>query len=145
MAQLNSLYSALGGRSALKRIPKTSQDWHDLLEMGLPLSTLEGFKLATGMSDAQVATLIGISGKTLQRARANSTRLDAITSDRLFRAARIVTLAAHVLENSDRGLAWLWRAQIGLGGKTPLSLMTTEAGCDEVEKLLLRIEHSVYS
>jgi uncharacterized protein (DUF2384 family) len=32
-----------------------------------------------------------------------------------------------------------------LGGRTPLSLLTTDAGRDQVEKLLLRIEYGVYS
>ena len=135
----------LGGKATFKMIPKTSNDWHTLLEGGLPLSALECFKQATALSDAQLALLVGISGKTLQRARSARKRLDTVTSDRLFRTARIVALAGTVLESSERGIAWLGRAQIGLGGKAPFALMTTEAGCAQVEQLLLRIEHGVYS
>jgi len=40
---------------------------------------------------------------------------------------------------------WLEREQIGLGGRVPLSMLTTDPGRDQVEKLLLRIEHGVYS
>jgi putative toxin-antitoxin system antitoxin component (TIGR02293 family) len=130
----------LGGKAV-----KTAQQWHELLETGLPLRALESFKVATALSDGQLAPLIGISGKTLQRARGKRTRLDAVASDRLFRTARIVALAAEVLEDNERAVGWLSRAQIGLGGKIPFAMMTTEAGCDQVEKLLLRIEHGVYS
>jgi putative toxin-antitoxin system antitoxin component (TIGR02293 family) len=140
-----SLNRMLGGKATFKTPPKTPNDWHDLLESGLPLSALESFKQVTALSDAQVATLIGISGKTLQRARGTRERLDSVTSDRLFRTARIVALAGTVLESSERGIAWLGRGQIGLGGKIPFALMTTEAGSDQVEQLLLRIEHGVYS
>lgn len=135
----------LGGKSTLKSRPKTPYDWHELLEGGLPLNALENFKQTTAMSDAQLAGLIGISHKTLQRARGNRKRLDAVTSDRLFRTASIVALAGQVLEDGERGIAWLGRSQMGLGGKVPFALMTTEAGCGQVEKLLLRIEHGVYA
>jgi uncharacterized protein (DUF2384 family) len=40
---------------------------------------------------------------------------------------------------------WLKRPQIGLGGRIPLAMLTTDPGRDQVEKLLLRIEHGVYS
>lgn len=135
----------LGGRGTFKIAPKTPNDWHALLESGLPLSALENFKQTTALSDAQLAVLVGISGKTLQRARGSRKRLDAVTSDRLFRSARLAALAGTVLESSERGIAWLGRAQIGLGGKVPFSLMTTEAGSEQVEQLLLRIEHGVYT
>jgi putative toxin-antitoxin system antitoxin component (TIGR02293 family) len=135
----------LGGKATFKTAPKTAHDWHELLEGGLPLRALESFKQATALSDAQLAALIGVSGKTLQRARGRRERLDAVTSDRLFRTARLVALAGEVLESSEHGLAWLGRSQIGLGGMTPFTLMTTEAGSEQVEQLLLRIEHGVYS
>lgn len=135
----------LGGKATFKMRPQTPGDWHALLENGLPLRALESFKRATALSDAQLAALVGISGKTLQRARGAGKRLDTVTSDRLFRSARIVALAGTVLEGNEQGIAWLGRAQIGLGGKVPFALMTTEAGCEQVENLLLRIEHGVYS
>jgi putative toxin-antitoxin system antitoxin component (TIGR02293 family) len=140
-----TLEAMLGGKSALKRLPKSAQDWHQLLQAGLPLAALESFKDRTSMSDTQLANLVGISGKTLQRARAQGKPLDAVASDRLYRTACIVALAAKVLESGERGMAWLSRAQIGLGGEVPFAMMTTEAGCEQVEKLLLRIEYGVYS
>ena len=135
----------LGGKATFKITPKTPGEWHALLESGLPLGALESFKQTTALSDAQLALLVGISGKTLQRARGTRKRLDTVTSDRLFRTARLVALAGTVLESSERGIAWLGRAQIGLGGKVPFALMTTEAGSEQVEQLLLRIEHGVYT
>lgn len=140
-----SIDRMLGGKQTFKTMPKTAFDWHSLLLSGLPLRALDSFKQATALSDARLATLVGVSGKTLQRARGTGQRLDAVTSDRLFRTASLVALAAEVLESKERGIAWLSRGQIGLGGKVPFDLMTTEAGSEQVEQLLLRIEHGVYS
>lgn len=97
------------------------------------------------MPDSLLAELLGISEKTLLRARAGKVRLDPVTSDRLFRVARIVALAVEVLESDAAALHWLKRPQIGLGGRVPLALLSTDPGRDQVEKLLLRIEHGVYS
>ena len=135
----------LGGKATLKTSPRTARDWHVLLEGGLPLGALDALKRATALSDAQLASLMGLSGKTLQRARATRDRLHSVASDRLFRTARLVALAGEVLEDQERGIAWLGRAQIGLGGTVPFALMTTEAGSQQVEQLLRRIEHGVYA
>ena len=93
----------------------------------------------------QLAQLIGVSEKTLPRARVGHLNLDSIASDRLYRVARLVVLATEVLESPQGALRWIKRTQVGLGGDTPLEMMTTDAGSAEVEKLLLRIEHGVYS
>lgn len=140
-----SIDRMLGGKQTFKTRPKSAFDWHNLLLSGLPQRALDSFKQATSLSDARLANLVGVSGKTLQRARGTGQRLDAVTSDRLFRTASLVALAAEVLESKERGIAWLSRAQTGLGGKIPFDLMTTEAGSEQVEQLLLRIEHGVYS
>ena len=141
----HSVEQVLGGRATLKLLPQTGGQWHTLIEAGLPAGALESLKQATSLSDSQLASLLGVSGKTLQHARASRERLDSVTSDRIFRTARLVALAGEVLEDNERGIAWLGRSQIGLGGCVPFALMTTEAGCTQVEQLLLRIEHSVYA
>ena len=104
----------LGGKATLKTSPRSAHDWHALLEGGLPLGALDSLKHAASLSDAQLASLIGVSGKTLQRSRATRERLDSVASDRLYRTARLVALAGNVLEDNERGIAWLGRAQIGL-------------------------------
>ena len=145
MHDLHSVEHVLGGKATLKSVPRNANDWHVLLEGGLPSGSLHALKQAASLSDAQLASLIGISGKTLQRSRATRVRLDSVTSDRLFRTARLVALAGEVLEDNERGVAWLGRGQIGLGGRVPFALMTTEAGSEQVEQLLRRIEYGVYA
>lgn len=119
MPKISAISKALGGRKALRD--------------------------AMSVSDSLFARLLGISEKTLSRSRVGRARLDPVASDRLFRLAQIVALVTDVLEDGQRAVQWLKRAQIGLGRRIPLSLLTTDAGRNEVEKLLLRIEHGVYT
>ena len=105
----------------------------------------ERLKDSMEVSDSLLAELLGISEKTLSRAKKANASLDAVASDRLFRVARIAALARKSLESDKAALAWLKRPQTGLGGQTPVSLLTTSAGSEEVEQLLLRVEYGVYS
>jgi putative toxin-antitoxin system antitoxin component (TIGR02293 family) len=135
----------LGGERALGRRPRSALDWQALILAGIPVGSADALRSEIAMADKPFAALIGISEKTLSRARAGRARLDPVVSDRVYRLARIVALAIEVLEDEERALGWLKRSQLGLDGRTPLSLLATDAGRDEVEKLLLRIEHGVYA
>jgi putative toxin-antitoxin system antitoxin component (TIGR02293 family) len=145
MTSMAAIAGVLGGPKTLGARPKTAADWQSVIEEGMPVGAAEALKRAIALPDSQLAALLGISEKTLSRGRAGHGRLDPVASDRLFRVARIGTLAIGVLESETRAVNWLKRPQVGLGGRTPLSLLTTDAGRDQVEKLLLRIEHGVYS
>lgn len=145
MASLSMVASVLGGQARLGARPRSTHDWHELIRRGLPVAAMDAFKQQAMLADAELAQLLGVSEKTLSRARIGRAKLDSIASDRLYRVVRLVVLAGEVFESPESALRWMKRAQVGLGGATPFEMMTTDAGCTEVERLLLRIEHSVYS
>lgn len=120
-------------------------DWEQIIHQGLPMRSAEALKASIAVQDVEFAQLLGISEKTLSRARSGRGRLDPVASDRLFRLARIVALAVEVLEVEQAAFHWLKSSQIGLGGRVPLALLGTDIGRDQVEKLLLRIEYGVYT
>ncbi len=145
MTTSTAIAETLGGRKVLKAHPRTALDWQEIIQSGVPIRSAEALKGSMAVPDSLFARLLGVSEKTLSRLRAGRGRLDPVASDRLYRVARIVALAIEVLEDEQRAVQWLKRGQIGLGGRIPLSLLTTDAGRDEVEKLLMRIEHGVYT
>lgn len=145
MTTMTAIAEALGGRKALRATPRTALEWQEVILAGMPARSAEALKGSMAVPDSLFARLLGVSEKTLSRSRAGRGRLDPVASDRLFRVARIVALAIEVLEDEQRAVHWLKRGQIGLGGRIPISLLTTDAGRDEVEKLLMRIEYGVYT
>ena len=145
MTSVSAIADFLGGKKTLGANPKTAGDWEGIILDGMSVCSAEALKESIAVPDTVLAQLIGISEKTLSRARAGRGRLDPVVSDRLFRVARISALAIDVLEGEPAALRWLKRPQIGLGGRAPLTLLTTDVGRDQVEKLLLRIEHGVYT
>ena len=145
MTTTAEITAVLGGRQTLRTAPRTTADWQAVVSKGVPVGSAEALKRRIAIGDDVLAGLLGVSEKTLSRARAANARLDPVASDRLFRVARIGALAIEVLEGETPAIHWLKRPQIGLGGRVPLALLTTDIGCTEVERLLLRIEHGVYS
>jgi putative toxin-antitoxin system antitoxin component (TIGR02293 family) len=66
-------------------------------------------------------------------------------ADRIDRTAYVVSLAATVLCDEEAAREWLRSPNFGLGNQVPLEMLETEAGAREVEDLLGRIEHGVFS
>jgi putative toxin-antitoxin system antitoxin component (TIGR02293 family) len=137
----NHLSELLTGRHGVRE----PAQWHARILDGLPLKALENVKTRTGLTDAEIARLLGIGEATLRRARVAGAPLDPATGDRLYRFSKVLCVAFEALETDHSAMTWLRRAQPGLGGRIPLDLLVTHAGADEVETLLRRIEYSVYT
>lgn len=124
---------------------RESAQWHERILEGLPVDAIENLKTAAAMTDTEIARLLGIGEATLRRARASGGLLDSSTSDRLFRLSKVIALALEVLESETNAMSWLRRPQPGLSNQVPLDLLVTQAGTDEVETLLRRIDYGVYT
>lgn len=111
------------------------------IRRGLPARMLLRFKRRTRMSFEEIAEVLDVSTKTIERAVARAGRLSTSASDRLYRMARLVALAERVLEDRDAAMEWLHSPQHGLSGRVPFELLSSEAGARAVESLLERIEH----
>ena len=62
-----------------------------------------------------------------------------------IKARAALTDAELVLEGTANAMSWLRRSQPALAGQVPLDLLVTQAGADEVETLLRRIDHGAYT
>ena len=58
---------------------------------------------------------------------------------------KVVLYSEQVFQDKNKANEWLHRANGALGGKSPIALMETEKGCNEVLDVLSRIEDGVYS
>lgn len=114
------------------------------LRAGLPVKELNDLQAALDVPMEKLAPMLGISKATLHR-RKTEGRLDQAESDRVVRFARLMGKVVAVMESEEDARRWLASPQFGLGGAVPLEFAETEVGAREVENLLGRIEHGVYS
>ena len=119
-------------------------DFVQAVRQGLPYASLEALTDALRADLGEVSAVVGIATRTLAR-RKHERHLSPIESDRLYRVAYVVHLAASTLGGLERARVWLQRDNRTLGGHTPLSLLDTEIGGRQVEETLLQLNHGIYA
>jgi len=115
-----------------------------LVRAGLPYQSLEAIASRYGISSSELLRILRLPPRTLAR-RKKAGLLSADESDRLARLGRIGGLAEEVLGNPARAGRWLREPNPALGDTPPLRWLDTDVGAKEVEQLLSRIAHGVYS
>lgn len=115
------------------------------IERGFSFGTLERVRRETGLPLDQLATSIGISPRTLTRRKKNS-KLKAWESDRLVSISRLLAFALELFEgDTEKAAHWFVQPNRALGDVSPLEMAATETGAREVENLIGRLEHGVFS
>ncbi|HEY2931678.1 MAG TPA: antitoxin Xre/MbcA/ParS toxin-binding domain-containing protein [Acidobacteriota bacterium] len=116
-----------------------------IIQRGLSYGALERFQENVRLSHNEIIELIQIPARTLTRRKAQH-RLQPDESDRLLRASRILGRALELFEGDvESARTWLSTPQTALGGASPLNIAKTELGSREVERLIGRLEHGVFS
>jgi|SRR5215469_13371713 len=136
--ELNAVVCELGGEAGVGRIVRSSEDMSAAIREGFHHAAVQGLLESSGLSLQEIATSLDLSIRSLQR-RKSQGRLARYESDRLYRLARLVTLADHFLGDHQLALEWLKRPNHALGGVAPLAMVDTELGAREVENVLGRI------
>jgi putative toxin-antitoxin system antitoxin component (TIGR02293 family) len=111
---------------------------------GLPMQEFQSARAMLALSEERLADLLGMSRATLHR-RKKAGHLDRAESDRLVRYVRVFARASEALGGEAGARSWLSAPALAFVGETPLDYCDTEIGAREVEALLLRLEHGVFS
>jgi putative toxin-antitoxin system antitoxin component (TIGR02293 family) len=112
---------------------------------GFSFRALHNLESQTGIPVSQVAELLGIPPRTLARRKASG-RLTADESEKLLRISSTFEKTLELFEGDrTRALAWLSSPKRELENRTPLQYSRTEIGAREVENLLGRLEHGIFS
>lgn len=138
--QLNSV-DILGGDAILGHRVASNSDMIALLREGIPVGSVDNIVKAGYITMSEIDAVI-IPRKTLENRRRIGT-LTTEQSDRLHRAARVIAQALNTFGSKDKTNLWLRRPTAALGGVTPISLLDTNAGAEQVLKLLARIDHGI--
>ena len=116
-----------------------------IIERGFSFSTLERVRRETGLPMERLAISIGISPRTLTR-RKKENKLTAAESDRLVSISRLLIQSIELFGgDKEKAFRWFVQPNRALGNLSPLEMAATETGAREVENLIGRLEHGVFS
>ena len=120
-------------------------DLAEIVESGFLYNAFEEFSSELDLPLNELADLIHISIETLS-IRKEEGKLNSEESDRVMRIARILGLTIDLFEgDKEKAIHWLMTSKIALGGKSPMDFSKTEVGAREVESIIGRLEHGVFS
>ena len=113
--------------------------------VGLPFSSLLQFQKQSGLSQKLIGEVIDLPKSTM-RSRRSSGMLNRHESDRLIRLGRVFAQAVNLFEGDIAAVThWLQQPCQALGNHTPLEYAATELGAREVESVIGRLEHGVFT
>lgn len=123
----------------------TSLEKIAIIREGLPLNALEYFMARSGLSKIELANILQVSARTLQRYKPGDTLTPNIT-EKLLALNSLYQLGTRALGgNAQEFTQWLKQPCRALGNRLPLSLLDTYTGTQEVERTLGRLEWGVYA
>jgi len=112
---------------------------------GLPYRTFEHLHKNLKLSVQETADLVRISPTTLSR-RKEQGRFQADEGEKIVRLSRIYSRALELFDADEAAARrWLTTPKGVLGGATPFEMAKSELGALEVERLIGRLEHGVFS
>lgn len=132
------------GLSKPKRHEWDNQTISMRIKEGFPFEAVERIRDMLQMDNRQMAQILSTSSKTLSRKK-HAGHLTSLQSDRLYRLVRILALATEILGRRESAVVWLQESNRALGNVSPLALLDTDSGAQEVENVLERIRHGIYS
>ena len=114
------------------------------VEAGLPVKMLRVVMREFGFTLASLAGVIAVR-RTLERRLDSGERFNLEESERLARLIRTLDLGMEIFKDRVRVREWLAGPKASFDGRSPLSLLKTEAGGRWVEERLLQLKYGVYS
>lgn len=115
------------------------------VESGLSFSSLERFSKKTGLPMELVRKAVRLTPRTMARRRTMN-RLSPEESDRLVSVSRLFAFALELFGGRmENAMRWFTTPKRALGMRSPIDLAGTEVGSREVEDLIGRLMHGVFS
>jgi len=114
-----------------------------LVENGLPTKVINHL-IERGLTRREVfGTIIPL--RTWKHRKSRGEPLSREESERAIRAARILARAQAVLGDENAALDWLRTPKRRFEGRSPIQMLSTEAGGRLVEQMLIQIDQGMFA
>lgn len=117
----------------------------EYIEDGITYNKFDEFTKESPFTQSDWANFLQISTRTFQRYKKEKRSFEPIYSERILQVMLLYIKGIEVFENKKSFYTWLNTDSIALGGKQPISLLSSTFGINMLRDELTRIEHGVLS
>ena len=142
--QLAHVSKVLGGKEALHMNLNSQMDLIELSKKGVSKKALSHLIKYTSLTLGQMAKLLPITERTIQRYSAKD-RFNAAVSEQILEIANIVARGEEVFGDKQKFMIWMNYENPAFANKKPFDLLSSRFGTDLILDELGRIEHGVIS
>ena len=129
------------GGGAVHAIPTSEKI--SIIKEGISKNNLNEIKTDYDFDYDTLSKILSVSRATLINKKGDE-KFDQNTSERIMHLRDIIDYGESVFEDKNAFNEWLKKSNLALGGKTPLELMDTIYGIEEVKREIGRIEYGVF-
>jgi putative toxin-antitoxin system antitoxin component (TIGR02293 family) len=144
---LNPLKKVSSEKQKTKVIPVymwSSYQKIGVIKEGISKEELENLKEQTGLDYDTLAKVLSVAKATLHNKKGRD-KFDVSISERILLLADIYSYGYQVFEQKEGFNNWMKASNTALAGSSPLQMLDTLYGMEEVKHLIGRIEYGVYS
>jgi putative toxin-antitoxin system antitoxin component (TIGR02293 family) len=142
--ELRRVSAILGGKKILRGELSDDFDLIELGERGITRKALENLAEYLDLSMSEMAGLLPVSERTIQRCGAGKS-FNRVISEQILHLAEVAARGAEVFEDREKFLAWLNQPSRALAGEAPLRLLRSRFGAAMVLGELGRMEHGIFA
>ena len=114
-----------------------------MIKEGISKNNLNEIKDDYNFDYDTLSKILSVSRATLINKKGDE-KFDQNTSERIMHLRDVIDYGESVFEDKNAFNEWLKKSNLALGGKTPLELMDTIYGIEEVKREIGRIEYGVF-
>lgn len=114
----------------------------DLVKRGITKDQLSKFKMIIDLDWMSLGRLLNIANRTLHLKKGNE-RFNQGVSDRILAIAEVYSFGYMVYEDQKKFNSWMKRENDYLSGMSPVEIMETLAGIEEVKEEVRRIAFGI--
>jgi putative toxin-antitoxin system antitoxin component (TIGR02293 family) len=142
--QLSNVSTILGGEKILGIKLQSKMDLIELSHTGLTKDAVAHLASYLSLSWKQVADLLPVTERTLQRYEPDQ-HLNLAVSEQVLHIAEVLAKGVDVFLEQKIFLLWLHTSHKAFSGKTPFILLSSHFGTELVLEELGRIQFGIYS
>ena len=141
LAQVSEI---LGGEKILGKKLESKMDLVELGNIGVTKNAVSHLARYLSLSWKQVAALLPVTERTLQRYTAQQ-HFNPAVSEQVLHVAEVLAKGTAVFQEKRKLLLWLNTPHKVFSGNTPMTMLSSRFGSELVLEELGRIEFGIYS